>query len=159
MTSFMIYLLFHRFYFVRFALRNTVFHHTWRWYLGFGAARHQINYNTIKDAVYHKRSSWNIEDNIVAPCWVLDKTWKRKGITHDSSLWQNPLYQQKIRKKKPIHNTASKNVPLLVYNDCGPTSDGQSVGVITVTILALWTCSLTNLPTPCTSYTIKRTYI
>ena len=43
---------------------------------------------------------------------------KRKRRRSDSVLWQNPLYQQKIRKPKDNTKTPPK---LRLHNDCGPT--------------------------------------
>ena len=44
---------------------------------------------------------------------------KRKRRRSDPVLWQNPLYQQKIRK--PKDNTHKRHQKLWLHNDCGPT--------------------------------------
>ena len=44
---------------------------------------------------------------------------KRKRRRSDPVLWQNPLYQQKIRK--PKDNTHKRHQKLRLHNDCGPT--------------------------------------
>ena len=45
---------------------------------------------------------------------------KRKRRRSDPVLWQNPLYQQKIRK--PKDNTHKRHQKLRLHNDCGPTA-------------------------------------
>ena len=44
---------------------------------------------------------------------------KRKRRRSDPVLWQNPLYQQEIRK--PKDNTHKRHQKLRLHNDCGPT--------------------------------------
>ena len=44
---------------------------------------------------------------------------KRKRRRSDPVLWQNPLYQQKMRK--PKDNTHKRHQKLRLHNDCGPT--------------------------------------
>ena len=44
---------------------------------------------------------------------------ERKRRRSDPVLWQNPLYQQKIRK--PKDNTHKRHQKLRLHNDCGPT--------------------------------------
>ena len=43
---------------------------------------------------------------------------KKKRRRSDPVLWQNPLYQQKIRK--PKDNTHKRYQKLRLHNDCGP---------------------------------------
>ena len=55
------------------------------------------------------------EDDIIN---MLEFLVKRKRRRSDPVLWQNPLYQQKIRKPKDNTQTPQKTS---ITNDCGPT--------------------------------------
>ena len=58
-------------------------------------------------------------------CWTFpivpdcSKGIERKSRRSDPVLWQNPLYQQKIRKQKD--NTHKRHKKRRLHNDCGPT--------------------------------------
>ena len=59
------------------------------------------------------RMSFNICGRETSYCLI-----RRKRRRFDPVLWQNPLYQQKIRKPKDTHKHHQK---FRLHNDCGPT--------------------------------------
>ena len=59
--------------------------------------------------------SWNIAEYDI----------KRKRRRSDPVLWQNPLYQQKIRK--PKDNTHKRHQKLRLHNDCGPIKPQSTI--------------------------------
>ena len=49
---------------------------------------------------------------------VVRLEWEKEVDIYDSVLWQNPLYQQKIKKPKDKTQTPPKTS--ITYNDCEP---------------------------------------
>ena len=59
-----------------------------------------------------------------------EKNDERKRRRSDPVLWQNPLYQQKIRK--PKDNTHKRHQKLRLHNDCGPMQMAHSTKIMSV---------------------------
>ena len=83
------------------------------------------NHTYLKVYIVTKHSvNYSYFFNILCGIRVTISTYiMRKRRRSDPVLWQNPLYQQKIRK--PKDNTHKRHQKLRLHNDCGPTKDGQ----------------------------------
>ena len=80
-----------------------------------------VKVKVTKSLVLFERALSNEYTRVIQKVLLLTAfhTQREKRRRSDPVLWQNPLYQQKIRK--PKDNTHKRHQKLQLHNDCGPT--------------------------------------